>query len=296
MYRFHLMNSRLVCIVFATSLVAGVHSLQADEPAGAADAAAAAIKELGGSVRSMAINSKDLEVEFHLGGRELTDQGLLHLAALKDVVSLNLKATRITDAGLVHLKDLKKLRRLHLEQTVVGDEGILHLKGLANLEYLNLYGTKVTDKSLEHLTGLKKLDQLYLWQTDVTDEGVAQLAKALPKLTIVRGVDLSKLPPITPAKPPEPLKWIAAGNEPPPRSQSGSNTEVIFENQSGKRVKLVWVGYNGQLKQYAELDPGATRRQNTYSGNTWLITDEKDKHLGYFIVESFSKAVIPSKN
>ena len=39
----------------------------------------------------------------------------------------------------------------------------------------------------------------------------------------------------------------------------------------------------------------ATRTQNTYSNNTWLITDQKDKRLGYFIATpQVSKAMIPA--
>jgi hypothetical protein len=60
--------------------------------------------------------------------------------------------------------------------------------------------------------------------------------------------------------------------------------------------RLYWVGYDNKLKRYAEIDPGATRQQNTYWKNTWLITDEKDKPLGYFIVGTeFSIAVIPAR-
>ena len=60
--------------------------------------------------------------------------------------------------------------------------------------------------------------------------------------------------------------------------------EVVFENQSAQRIKLYWVSYAGPLKLYATLDPGATRRQNSYTDNTWLITDERDQPLGYFII------------
>ena len=143
------------------------------------DRALAAIKRIGGSVSSFGGNR---EVDFHLGGRALTDQGLAHAAALENVASLNLRDTKITGAGLVHLKGLAKLRELHLERTAVGDEGIENLAGLLNLEYLNLYKTKITDKSLAHLSGLKKLRRLYVWQTGVTDAGVGKLEQALPEL------------------------------------------------------------------------------------------------------------------
>ena len=118
------------------------------------------------------------------------------MAKLGNVVDLNLRDTKITSAGLVHLKGLAKLTRLHLERTNVGDEGIANLTKLTTLEYLNLYGTKITDKSLDHLAGLKNLRQLYVWQTDVTDAGIAKFKKALPAVSVVKGIDLSTIIPV----------------------------------------------------------------------------------------------------
>ncbi|MFP6666216.1 MAG: hypothetical protein VB876_02830, partial [Pirellulales bacterium] len=95
-------------------------TLGAAEANGVAEQAAiAAIEKQGGSVRRVAANNKDWNVEFHLSGRGLTDDGLVHVASLKNIVSLNLKSTQITSSGLVHLKGLVSLRRLHLEMTAV---------------------------------------------------------------------------------------------------------------------------------------------------------------------------------
>ena len=257
-----------------------------------------AIRKVGGMVRPMTAGSEDLKVEFHLTGRDLTDGGLAHVAALKNVVRLNLRDTKVTGAGLVHLKGMTKLERLHLERTGVGDAGMVNLAGLVNLEYLNLYGTKITDKALVHLAGLKKLRQLYVWQTGGTDEGVAGLAKALPGLRIVRGVDLSKIVAVKPPppRPSEPLKWMVFTEGIPPKSVPGSSTEIHFLNKREIKVKLYWVEYGGGLRLYGELEPGGTRNQNTFSEASWLVTDEKDKPLGYFrSTQKVGKAVIPKQ-
>jgi hypothetical protein len=95
-----------------------------------------AVRNNGGTISL--VNATDQQVEFHLTGRDLDDQGLLAVGRLQDTVILNMRDTGITDAGLVHLKGLAKLRRLHLERTAVGDQGIAHLSGLNQLEYLNL--------------------------------------------------------------------------------------------------------------------------------------------------------------
>jgi hypothetical protein len=255
----------------------------------------AAIEQLGGAVRGLAQNSEAREIDFHLRGDTLTDAGLVHLAGLRNVVNLHVGGTRISDVGLVHLKGLSSLRRLHLENTEVGDAGLSHLKGLGNLEYLNLYATQVTDKGLSHLVGLKKLKRLYLWQTKVTEEGVEKLQASLPDLVINTGADLATIVVSGPPVKLIDLKWIPATTVTPPRSRNGANTSILFENKSGKKVKVYWISYDGKRQLYAEIAAGATRRQNTYDNNTWLIADEKDNPLGHFIcVAQQCKAVIPA--
>ncbi len=152
----------------------------------AEESAIARIEEIGGTVRPIAMNDDSQEVDFHLGGTSLDDEGLALVRDLRKVVHLHLKDTAITDAGVAHLADIATLTRLHLEKTGITDAGLAHLRGLGRLEYLNLYGTDVTDAGLEHLKSLDGLRKLYLWQTKVTDRGVADLQEALPEMTIVR--------------------------------------------------------------------------------------------------------------
>lgn len=262
--------------------------------------AATAVRELGGNARRLAQNNSDWEVEFHLASRQLTDEGLREVAKLDHVASLHLRDTKITGAGLVHLKGMKHLRRLHLERTDVDDEGIANLSGLKNLEYLNLYQTEITDAALQHLEGLTNLQRLYVWQTNVTDDGVAKLAKKLPQLKISRGVDLSSLPTHEEVvedqpKPKINLEWKPATRvEDAPKSENGANTTVVFENKSGRAVKLYWVTYDNKLQLYATIKVDEVHRQNTYARNSWLISDTDDKPLGYFIVaEELARATIP---
>lgn len=157
--------------------------------------AIAAIEELGGSVQRIAMNVEDKEVALHLADKEITDEALAHLPAIKNVVWLNLRGTKITDAGLQYVAQLTGLTRLHLEKTEVGDAGVEALAGLGKLEYLNLYGTKVTDAGIAKLQGIKTLRKLYLWQTGVTDAGANQLTAAIPELDINRGAELKPVPP-----------------------------------------------------------------------------------------------------
>ena len=258
-----------------------------------------AIEKSGGLVLPWPGEAESWEVEFHLRGNDLTDEGLINVAALKTVIALNLRDTQITGSGLAHLKGLSKLKRLHLERTKIDDSGISHLMGLQNLEYLNLYGTKITDKALDQLNGLKNLKQLYVWQTEVTDAGVDKLKERLPNLKVIRGVDLSKIVIVKktePKKPEESLKWMPEGGsaKPPSKSKPGSFTIVTFQNKRNVNIKLYWIDYGGSKKLYGEIAKGEERKQNTYSDAVWLVTDDKGKPLGYFVAGTEEAlAVIP---
>jgi hypothetical protein len=164
------------------------------QPASPDQQKTALIEKAGGRVAAIAQNDPRLEVDFHLQGASVGDAALAAVAALKDVVQLNLGKTGITDAGLAQIKGMTSLTRLHLEQTKISDKGLANLKGLINLEYLNLYGTEITDRGLEELAGLSKLKNLYVWQTKVTEAGVGKLKKALPSLEIVTGWEQKEEP------------------------------------------------------------------------------------------------------
>ena len=261
-------------------------------------AAIDSIKKNGGLVLPSPGRENQWDIQFQLRGRDLTDDGLADVARLGNVVELNLRDTKITSAGLVHLKGLAKLTRLHLERTNVGDEGIANLTKLTSLEYLNLYGTKITDKSLDHLAGLKNLRQLYVWQTDVTDAGIAKFKKALPAVSVVKGIDLSTIIPVAKEepKPENDLKWLPEGGDekPPAKSVTGEFIFVRFINERDKPVKLFWIDYGGKPKLYGVIEPGDQRRQSTYEGAVWMLADERDKPLGYFVTgREFARAIIP---
>ena len=280
-------------LLIGTVLTLGQALGQADD-----QAAIDSIKKNGGLVLPSPGRENQWDIQFQLRGRDLTDDGLANVAKLGNVVELNLRDTKITSAGLVHLKGLAKLTRLHLERTNVGDEGIANLTKLTTLEYLNLYGTKITDKSLDHLAGLKNLRQLYVWQTDVTDAGIAKFKKALPAVSVVKGIDLSTIIPVAKEepKPEKDLKWLPEGGDekPPAKSVTGEFIFVRFINERDKPVKLFWIDYGGKPKLYGAIEPDDQRRQSTYEGAVWMLADERDKPLGYFVTgREFARAIIP---
>ena len=161
-----------------------------------------ALRKAGALAMPLAANTNLISVSFIGGSDKVNDSHLAQLKAVADqLVWLNLAGTKVTNGGLKNLEALKNLTKLHLEKTQIGDAGLASLKGLADLEYLNLYGTQVTDAGLQQLAGLKNLKNLYVWQTKVTKGGAANLKKALPKVDINTGEELTKVAPPPPPKP-----------------------------------------------------------------------------------------------
>lgn len=170
------------------------------------------VEACGGRIMQISSADNSREVSFYLAGKNVKDEHLKDIVALKEVVWLNLANTGVTDAGLKEIVGLN-LKKLHLEKTGVGDAGLMHLKDMKDLEYLNLYATSVTDAGLKHLEGLSNLKKLYVWQSKVTKEGMKALEGKIAGLKIIGE---SKLPvPPPPAKKKEAEKKKEAKKETP---------------------------------------------------------------------------------
>lgn len=158
-----------------------------------------AIQTAGGRVSKVAANTEDREVAFSLLGDKIKDEHVVDVAAISNVIWLNLAGTGISDAAVDSLKGMK-LQKLHLEKTAIGDAACNALADMKSLTYLNLYSTNVTDEGLTHLTGLENLQQLHIWKSAVTKEGVAKLKESLPEL-MVTGLAEPKVEPTEESEP-----------------------------------------------------------------------------------------------
>ena len=94
------------------------------------------------------------------GSRELTDEGLRHLAKLPALQHLDLGGTAITDAGLEVLRHLPHLRTLSLAWTRVTDRGMSALAHCHELEGVNLAATNAASGALRALAGKPGLRHL----------------------------------------------------------------------------------------------------------------------------------------
>ena len=98
------------------------------------------------------------------GTKQLTDDGLLHLARLPGLQELDLSdypGGQITDRGLEVLRHLPELRRFQMcWQSGISDAGVANLKSCEHLESVDLLGTYTGDGAIAAISGKRKLRRL----------------------------------------------------------------------------------------------------------------------------------------
>ena len=122
------------------------------------------------------------------GSKNLTDEGVRHLARLTALKHLDLSGTAITDRGLQVLRGLPALQTVSLAMTRVTDEGVSHLAHCHELREVNLSWTRTGDGALRALAGKRKLYD-FASGNDVTDAGIPLLHE-LPVFKSWQGGDL----------------------------------------------------------------------------------------------------------
>jgi hypothetical protein len=144
---------------------------------------------------------KALRLSGESGATLVDDDGMKHVAKMKNLKALLLDFLWISEAGLEQLAGLDKLEELYLAKTLVGDDalatmsqfprlkklrvsqcqfendGLAHLAKVTTLEDLDLSeNNQINDLGMPHLSDLKQLKRLNLWRTYVGDPGVENLA------------------------------------------------------------------------------------------------------------------------
>ena len=110
------------------------------------------------------------------GSRQLTDDGLQHLARMPQLVHLQLNTGRITDRGLEVLRHLPRLRRFEINwQQGITDAGVANLRFCDDLESVDLMGTATGDGAIAALAGKQRLARLKTGKL-VTDDGLRMLS------------------------------------------------------------------------------------------------------------------------
>jgi hypothetical protein len=116
------------------------------------------------------------------GSRQLSDDGLRHLARMPQLRHLDLSeypGGRLTDRGLEVLRHLPNLRTFEMTwQSAISDSGVDNLAFCNHLETVNLMGTPTGDGALRALAGKRKLRTFKCGRL-VTDAGL-RLLRELP--------------------------------------------------------------------------------------------------------------------
>ena len=107
--------------------------------------------------------------------RQVTDDGLVHLAGLKNLRVLYLYRTGVQGEGLKHLRGLKQLESVSLDGTPATDEAAKQIAQLPRLRWLAMDNTRITDEALVHLAKASSLEDLRLSDTDISDDGLLHL-------------------------------------------------------------------------------------------------------------------------
>ncbi|WP_146118575.1 leucine-rich repeat domain-containing protein [Blastopirellula marina] len=131
----------------------------------------------------------------------LTDRCLPAIARLKRLQRLAIRDAssmpQITDQGVAHLAALRQLESLELTPCPLHDDSLATIGSLRNLRRVDLAGSQITDAGLRHLRELDSLHSLDIAQTNVTDAGLSSLA-AIPSLEFLevsldRGITVAGL-------------------------------------------------------------------------------------------------------
>lgn len=118
----------------------------------------------------------------------ITEDGLAHLRAWKQLEKLNLRGTRVTSKVFPHLGALSGLRWLDVAFTQVDDEGFEDLLKLASLEHLALGGNRLAGSCLPVLKSMPSLTSLDAGGTQRVDSGLWGLALNEQNLARIAGL------------------------------------------------------------------------------------------------------------
>ncbi len=152
------------------------------------DEAVALLRKKGVLCERVAVDSAALDCNASLAGSQFGDAEMEAVAQLAPtLVWLNLGRTNVTDAGLVRIAALPQLRRLSVANTAVSDVGIASLGVLPKLEVLNVYGSKVGDAGLLASCAMPQLRKVYAFASAVTESGATAVASKRSDLVVDRG-------------------------------------------------------------------------------------------------------------
>lgn len=119
-------------------------------------------------------------------GVNVSDEGIRHLAPLRELRTFSIRRAQITDASLEVISEWRELEELNLYFHQFTDEGVPHLGRLKNLRKVILWGyswepSDITDDSLAFLLKLPKFDMLDVRFTRVSADFAERFKAHFPQ-------------------------------------------------------------------------------------------------------------------
>jgi hypothetical protein len=121
-----------------------------------------------------------------VGGKNIADAGLKHIADLRELTTLEVHSRGVTAAGLKCLAALPKLQKVFLWKDAMTREEFEALEAFPALEALELENVQAPPEALASLARMPRLKVLDAFRCGgVLDPSVAEQArKALPKVEV----------------------------------------------------------------------------------------------------------------
>ncbi len=92
------------------------------------------------------------------------------------------------------------------------------------------------------------------------------------------------------------LVWHPAPEDLPPSKPEGEPFSVVFTNQTEDPVRLFWIDRQGRRRAQGVLNSGWRKPLRSRPGAVWLVTDNQEHPLGYFIVgDRPAAATVPAR-
>lgn len=118
------------------------------------------------------------------GAMPLTDEHLVVIGKMTNLVSLSMSSHLISDEGAKSLQSLQALTWLKISGcTRLTNETLHWVSKLRAVQSLYLVELQIDDEGLEHLHRMPALTQVFCDNTDCTDDGKAKLLRSLPSLS-----------------------------------------------------------------------------------------------------------------
>ncbi len=68
-----------------------------------------------------------------------------------------------------------------------------------------------------------------------------------------------------------------------PSTRTGNDTHITFVNRLDHEIALWWIDGSGGRHDYGRLGPGERKRQHTFAGHRWLVTDPAGAVVAVFV-------------